>query len=91
MIVNLFSAIPLIGEPLSIWIRGDFVIGDATLNRFFSFHVIAMPLVLLGLVVAHILALHEVGSNNPDGIEIKKRRTQRAFRSTAFPSIRTTR
>ncbi len=72
VIVNLFSAIPLIGEPLSLWIRGDFVIGDATLNRFFSFHVIAIPLALLGLVVAHILALHEVGSNNPDGIEIKK-------------------
>ena len=71
VIVNLFSAIPLVGEPLSIWIRGDYVIGDATLNRFFSFHVIAVPLALLGLVVAHILALHEVGSNNPDGIEIK--------------------
>jgi len=52
-------------------IRGDFVVGDATLNRFFSFHVIAVPLVLLGLVVAHIIALHEVGSNNPDGVEIK--------------------
>ncbi|MBP7523467.1 MAG: cytochrome bc complex cytochrome b subunit [Propionivibrio sp.] len=73
VIVNLFSAIPLVGEPLSIWIRGDFVIGDATLNRFFSFHVIAVPLALLGLVVAHILALHEVGSNNPDGIEIKEK------------------
>jgi len=54
--------------------RGDFVVGDATLNRFFSFHVIAVPLVLLGLVAAHILALHEVGSNNPDGVEIKKRK-----------------
>lgn len=73
VIVNLFSAIPLVGEPLSIWIRGDYVIGDATLNRFFSFHVIAVPLALLGLVVAHILALHEVGSNNPDGIEIKEK------------------
>ena len=72
VIVNLFSAIPLIGEPLSIWIRGDFVVGDATLNRFFSFHVIAVPLVIIGLVAAHILALHEVGSNNPDGVEIKK-------------------
>ena len=72
VIVNLFSAIPLIGPDLSLWIRGDFVVGDATLNRFFSFHVIAVPLVLLGLVAAHILALHEVGSNNPDGIEIKK-------------------
>jgi len=73
VIVNLFSAIPLVGEPLSLWIRGDYVIGDATLNRFFSFHVIAVPLALLGLVVAHILALHEVGSNNPDGVEIKKK------------------
>jgi ubiquinol-cytochrome c reductase cytochrome b subunit len=72
VIVNLFSAIPVIGPDLSLWIRGDFVVSDATLNRFFSFHVIAVPLVLLGLVVAHILALHEVGSNNPDGVEIKK-------------------
>jgi len=72
VIVNLFSAIPLIGPDLSLWLRGDFVVGDATLNRFFAFHVIAVPLVLVGLVAAHILALHEVGSNNPDGIEIKK-------------------
>ena len=72
VIINLFSAIPFVGEIVSTWIRGDFVVGDATLNRFFSFHVIAVPLVLLGLVVAHILALHEVGSNNPDGIEIKE-------------------
>ena len=71
VIVNLFSAIPFIGPDLAILIRGDFVVSDATLNRFFSFHVIAVPLVLLGLVVAHIIALHEVGSNNPDGIEIK--------------------
>jgi ubiquinol-cytochrome c reductase cytochrome b subunit len=72
VIVNLASAIPVIGPDLAIWVRGDFVVGDATLNRFFSFHVIALPLVLLGLVAAHILALHEVGSNNPDGIEIKE-------------------
>ncbi len=71
VIVNLFGAIPFIGPDLSLWIRGDYVVGDATLNRFFAFHVIAVPLVLLGLVVAHIIALHEVGSNNPDGIEIK--------------------
>ncbi len=71
VIVNLFSAIPFIGPDLAILIRGDFVVGDATLNRFFSFHVIAVPLVLLGLVVAHLLALHDVGSNNPDGVEIK--------------------
>ena len=72
VIISLFGAIPVVGEDLSLWIRGDFVVSDATLNRFFAFHVIAMPLVLLGLVVAHIIALHEVGSNNPDGIEIKK-------------------
>jgi ubiquinol-cytochrome c reductase cytochrome b subunit len=74
VIVNLFSAIPLIGPDLSVWLRGDYVVGDATLNRFFAFHVIAVPFVLVGLVAAHILALHEVGSNNPDGIEIKKKK-----------------
>ena len=71
VIVNLFSAIPFIGPDLALLIRGDYVVSDATLNRFFSFHVIAVPLVLLGLVAAHIIALHEVGSNNPDGVEIK--------------------
>jgi ubiquinol-cytochrome c reductase cytochrome b subunit len=71
VIINLFAAIPFVGPDLALLIRGDFVVGDATLNRFFSFHVIAVPLVLLGLVVAHIIALHEVGSNNPDGVEIK--------------------
>ena len=72
VIVNLFGAIPFIGPDLAVWIRGDYVVADATLNRFFAFHVIAVPLALLGLVVAHIISLHEVGSNNPDGIEIKK-------------------
>jgi ubiquinol-cytochrome c reductase cytochrome b subunit len=72
VIVNLFAAIPLVGPDLSLWIRGDYVVGDATLNRFFSLHVIALPLVLIGLVFAHIVALHEVGSNNPDGVEIKE-------------------
>jgi ubiquinol-cytochrome c reductase cytochrome b subunit len=71
VIVNLFAAVPVIGPDLALLIRGDYVVGDATLNRFFSFHVIAVPLVLLGLVAAHIIALHEVGSNNPDGVEIK--------------------
>ena len=71
VIVNLFSAIPFVGPDLALLIRGDYVVSDATLNRFFAFHVIAVPLVLLGLVVAHLLALHDVGSNNPDGIEIK--------------------
>src|SRR5881628_599798 len=72
VIVNLFDAIPVIGPKLAIWIRGDYVVSDATLNRFFAYHVIAVPLALLALVVAHLLALHEVGSNNPDGVEIKK-------------------
>ena len=74
VIVNLFSAIPFIGPDLALLIRGDFVVSDATLNRFFSFHVIAIPLVLLGLVGAHVVALHEVGSNNPDGVEIKAKK-----------------
>jgi ubiquinol-cytochrome c reductase cytochrome b subunit len=78
VIVNLFGAIPFIGPDLAIWIRGDFVVSDATLNRFFAFHVIAVPLVLLGLVGAHLLALHEVGSNNPDGIEIKNAKDPRS-------------
>src|SRR3982751_3812251 len=72
VIVNLFGAIPFIGEDLAVWIRGDYVVSDATLNRFFAFHVIALPLVLLALVVVHLVALHEVGSNNPDGVEITK-------------------
>lgn len=72
VIVNLFGTVPYVGETLALWIRGDYVVSDVTLNRFFALHVIALPLVLLGLVVAHILALHDVGSNNPDGVEIKK-------------------
>jgi ubiquinol-cytochrome c reductase cytochrome b subunit len=72
VIISLFGAIPGIGDDLALWIRGDYVISDATLNRFFAFHVIALPLVLVGLVAMHIIALHEVGSNNPDGVEIKK-------------------
>ncbi|MFZ3300441.1 cytochrome bc complex cytochrome b subunit [Ralstonia pickettii] len=85
VIVNLFSAIPLIGPDLSLWIRGDYVVSDATLNRFFSFHVIAVPLVLLGLVVAHIIALHEVGSNNPDGVEIKAKKDERGIPLDGIP------
>ena len=72
VIVNLFNSIPFVGPDLALWIRGDYVVSDATLNRFFAFHVIAIPLVLLALVTLHLLALHDVGSNNPDGIEIKK-------------------
>ncbi len=74
VIINLFAAIPFIGPDLALLIRGDYVVGDATLNRFFALHVIAVPLVLLGLVVAHLLSLHDVGSNNPDGVEIKAKK-----------------
>ena len=72
VIINLFNTIPVIGDSLSIWIRGDFVISDPTLNRFFAFHVALVPLILVMLVFIHIVALHVVGSNNPEGIEIKK-------------------
>ncbi|MBL3534403.1 MAG: cytochrome b N-terminal domain-containing protein [gamma proteobacterium endosymbiont of Lamellibrachia anaximandri] len=71
VIVNLFSAVPVIGPDLGVWIRGDYVISDATLNRFFALHFL-LPFVLAALVFVHIVALHKVGSNNPDGIEIKK-------------------
>ncbi len=74
VIISLFGAIPVIGDDLTTWIRGDYVISGATLNRFFALHVIALPLVLVVLVFLHILALHEVGSNNPDGTDIKKKK-----------------
>lgn len=85
VIISLFGAIPFIGDQLALWIRGDFVVSDVTLNRFFAFHVIAMPLVLLGLVFIHILALHEVGSNNPDGIEIKKYKDENGIPLDGIP------
>ncbi len=72
VIISLFGAIPVIGADLTEWIRGDYLISGITLNRFFALHVVAVPIVLLALVVLHILALHEVGSNNPDGVDIKK-------------------
>jgi ubiquinol-cytochrome c reductase cytochrome b subunit len=72
VIVSLFSSIPWIGASLVEWIRGDYYIADATLNRFFALHVAALPLALVFLVIAHLMALHEVGSNNPDGIDIHK-------------------
>ena len=85
VIVNMFSAIPVIGPDLSLFLRGDYVVSDATLNRFFSFHVIAIPLALAGLVVAHIIALHEVGSNNPDGVEIKKQKDAKGIPLDGIP------
>ncbi len=72
VITSLFGAIPFIGNKLALWIRGDFNVSDATLHRFFALHVIAIPILVLGLVWTHIIALHHVGSNNPDGIDIKK-------------------
>jgi ubiquinol-cytochrome c reductase cytochrome b subunit len=79
VIVSLFGTIPVIGDSLAEWIKGDYYISDITLNRFFALHVIALPLILVFLVAAHILALHEVGSNNPDGIEIKKKKDARGI------------
>ncbi len=71
VIVSMFGAIPMIGETLSNWLLGDFMLSDAALNRFFAYHVVTLPVIIVTLVFVHILALHEVGSNNPDGIEIK--------------------
>ena len=79
VIISLFGAIPVIGDDLTLWIRGDYVSSGATLNRFFALHVIALPLVLVMLVAMHILALHEVGSNNPDGIDIKKHKDENGW------------
>ncbi len=77
VIISLFGAIPFgIGDAITLWLKGDYIISDVTLNRFFALHVIAVPLILVFLVVAHILALHEVGSNNPDGVDIKKHKDE---------------
>ena len=85
VIISLFGAIPGIGDALTLWIRGDYVVSGATLSRFFALHVIALPLVLVGLVVAHIIALHEVGSNNPDGVEIKKNKDENGIPLDGIP------
>ncbi|ORU92003.1 MAG: cytochrome B [Cycloclasticus sp. symbiont of Bathymodiolus heckerae] len=85
VIVSLFGAIPYVGEDLALWLRGDYVISDATLNRFFAFHVIAIPLVLVILVFMHIVALHAVGSNNPEGIEIKKHKDENGIPLDGIP------
>ena len=85
VIVSLFSAVPVIGPDLAEWIRGDYLISGITLNRFFSLHVVALPIVLLGLVVMHIIALHEVGSNNPDGVEIKEKKDENGIPLDGIP------
>jgi ubiquinol-cytochrome c reductase cytochrome b subunit len=76
VIISLFGAIPVIGNDLAQWIRGDYLVSGITLNRFFALHVVALPIMILGLVVLHIMALHEVGSNNPDGIDINLRKDE---------------
>ena len=85
VIISLFGAVPVVGDALAQWIRGDFVVSDATLNRFFSFHVIAVPLLLIGAVFVHLVALHRVGSNNPDGIEIKKKKNAQGIPVDGIP------
>jgi ubiquinol-cytochrome c reductase cytochrome b subunit len=85
VIISLFGAIPFVGDELALWIRGDFVVADATLNRFFAFHVVALPLLLLGLVLFHMISLHSVGSNNPDGIEIKKHKDENGIPLDGIP------
>ncbi len=85
VIISLFGAIPIVGDDLALWIRGDYVVSDVTLNRFYSFHVIAMPLVIVGLVGMHIMALHEVGSNNPDGVDIKKMKDENGVPLDGIP------
>ena len=87
VIVSLFGSLPVIGGALVEWIRGDYVIADATLNRFFALHVAALPLALVFLVIAHLMALHEVGSNNPDGIEIHEGPKDRAGTSAGRHSV----
>ena len=85
VIINLFGAVPVIGPGLVEWIRGDYGIADATLNRFFSLHVVAVPLLLLLLVALHLIALHEVGSNNPDGVEIKEKKNAQGIPLDGIP------
>ncbi len=85
VIINLFGAVPVVGKGLMHWIMGDFLPADATLNRFFALHVIALPLVLLLLVVLHLAALHEVGSNNPDGVEIKQVKDEQGHPRDGIP------
>jgi ubiquinol-cytochrome c reductase cytochrome b subunit len=85
VIISLFDAIPVVGHGLAEWIRGDFVVSDATLNRFFALHVIAVPLVLVMLVFVHLVALHKVGSNNPDGIDIKKKKDSKGIPVDGIP------
>ena len=85
VIISLFGSVPVIGPDLLVWILGDYAVGDPALNRFFSLHVVALPLILVVLVFLHIVALHAVGSNNPDGIEIKKNKDKDGIPKDGIP------
>ena len=85
VIINLFGAIPFIGEDLTLWIRGDYVISGATLTRFFALHVVAVPIAIILMVFLHLVALHKVGSNNPDGIEIKDNKDENGIPLDGIP------
>ena len=85
VIISLFGSVPVVGPDLLVWILGDYAVGDATLNRFFSLHVVVLPLILVVLVFLHIVALHTVGSNNPDGIEIKKNKDKDGIPKDGIP------
>jgi ubiquinol-cytochrome c reductase cytochrome b subunit len=85
VIISLFGSVPFIGPDLLVWILGDFTVADATLNRFFSLHIVAIPLILVILVFLHIVALHQVGSNNPDGVEIKENKNADGIPKDGIP------
>jgi len=90
VIVNLFGTIPAVGPAIVEWIRGDYGIADSTLNRFFALHVIAVPFAIAFLILMHLVALRQTGSNNPDGIEIKEKIGPNGKPSMVSRSIRTT-
>jgi ubiquinol-cytochrome c reductase cytochrome b subunit len=85
VIISLFGSVPFIGPDLLVWILGDYSVGDPALNRFFSLHVIALPLILVVLVFLHLVALHYVGSNNPDGVEIKETKNDKGIPKDGIP------
>ena len=85
VILSLVGAVPIVGDDISLWVRGDYVISGVTLNRFFALHVVALPIVLLGLIVMHLFALHEVGSSNPDGVEIKEKKDSEGIPLDGIP------
>jgi ubiquinol-cytochrome c reductase cytochrome b subunit len=85
VILSLVGAVPIVGDDIALWVRGDYVISGVTLNRFFALHVVALPVVLLGLIGMHLFALHEVGSSNPDGVEIKEKKDSEGIPLDGIP------